>query len=163
MTMSLQIASLCRKEVNALNIVTMLVEAGADLNAMDDLFEYTALHLAVIKNRPKLVKLMLRMGCNVNPYPCQLSPLFVAAGNKCSEILLDHGAHVLHVFAVYCPLQDAIDHDDVEAVRRYVSSPIFDTRHRYRPSDPYTILHTVVKCQKEIRKYSDFTIVECVT
>src|SRR6218665_1004358 len=88
MTMSLQMASLCQKEANALNIVTMLADAGADLNAHDDFFQYTALHLAVIKNRPKLVKLMLHMGCDVNPYYCRLSPLFVAARNKCSQILL---------------------------------------------------------------------------
>src|SRR6218665_3929323 len=151
--MCLQIASLCRKEANALNIVRMLLEAGADLNATDDLFHYTALHIAVIKNRPKLVKLLLHMGCKVNPFQCRLSPLFVAARNKCSEILLCHGARVLGTDELYCPLQDAIVHDDVEAVRRYVSSPRFRPKHRYWFLDPSTLLHTVVKCHKKIRKY----------
>jgi|SRR6218665_605036 len=150
--MFLQMASLCKREVNALNIVTMLIEAGADLEATDDVFQYTALHLAVIKNRPKLVELMLCMGCNVNPLQCRLSPLFVAARNKCSKILLDHGANVLSKWEPYCPLQDAIEHDDVEAVRRYVSSPTFRPRHWYKV-DEQRILHTVVTCSKEIRKY----------
>jgi len=151
--MCLQIASLCQKEVHALNIVTMLVEAGADLDATDDIFHYTALHLAVIKNRPKLVELLLCMGCDVEPEQCRLSPLCVAARNKCSEILLGHGASVLEIEERYCPLQDAIGHDDVEAVQRYVSSPTFNPGHQYRTFEPYTILHTVVKCHKEIRKY----------
>src|SRR6218665_2033886 len=146
MTMSLQIASLCQKEANALNIVRMLAEAGADLDATDDLFHYTALHLAVIKNRPKLVKLLLRLGCNVEPLKCLLSPLFVAARNKCSEILLGHGASVLKTNELYCPMQDAIVHDDVEAVQRYVSSPTFRPDHDYWIFYSSTLLHTVVDC-----------------
>ena len=151
--MCLQIASLCQKKANALNIVRMLVEAGANLDATDDLFHYTALHLAVIKNRPKLVKLLLRLGCNVEPVKCLLSPLFVAARYKCSEILLGHGASVLRKYELYCPMQDAIAHDDVEAVRRYVSSPTFGPDHYYWICDPSTLLHSVVKCLKKIRKY----------
>ena len=151
--MSLQMASLCQKEANALNIVTMLADAGADLNAHDDFFQYTALHLAAIKNRPKLVKLMLHMGCDVNPYYCRLSPLFVAARNKCSQILLDHGAYVQKMEERYCPLQDAIVHDDVEAVRRYACSPTFDPGHQYMIFEKYTMLHILLDCQKKIRKY----------
>lgn len=70
-------------EAGFLEITQMLVECGAEINALNNV-KYTALHLAASKGRSKIVKLLLEHGANVSLHTeagLNGTALHFAAGN----------------------------------------------------------------------------------
>lgn len=83
---------------NFLEIVTMLLDAGADVDAIDHSQSCTALEAAVRWGAPEMVKLLVTRGAEINLQVLEnLTPLQVAAGRgneKIVSVLLDAGAKV---------------------------------------------------------------------
>ncbi len=80
-----------------LNIVNVLVKAGAEVNAVDRLKSLTPLHYAAFHNYPKIMLFLLSRGALTDVKDSDGNrPLHFAAANGCRstvEILLNHQAH----------------------------------------------------------------------
>ena len=79
-------------------IVRLLLDAGADINAVSALTEATALAFAAIKGRPSAVRLLLERGADANaPSGSGATPLTHAASEgqtECLRLLISHHADV---------------------------------------------------------------------
>lgn len=80
-----------------LNIVNVLIKAGADVNATDRLKSLSPLHYAAFNNFPKIMLFLLSRGALIDVQDTEGNrPLHFAAANGCRstvEILLNHRAH----------------------------------------------------------------------
>jgi len=75
-----------------INLVKLLIEAGADLEASDG-WGKRPLHLAVYYNRVDIVEYLIEMGATVNIYDNDYnSPLDYATSKEMKELLEQHGA-----------------------------------------------------------------------
>lgn len=78
----------------------VLLRYGADLNFEDPVSYYTPLHIAVLRNRPSMVKMLVQRGADVDRRDRihQSSPLDLASEEQerlaCMHTLLDMGANV---------------------------------------------------------------------
>ncbi|XP_078442158.1 protein kinase KEG [Wolffia australiana] len=83
-------------EIEARELVQLLLKAGADPTAQDELHYRTPLHTAAMVNDAELVKLLLDSGVDVNIANLQnTTPLHVAlnrGSNSCVRLLLSAGA-----------------------------------------------------------------------
>ena len=70
-----------------LKTVQLLIERGADLDAMD-VTQSTPLHLALVNENFDIVKLLIQHGADVNvPYHKELTPLHLAAVSGSSDVI----------------------------------------------------------------------------
>lgn len=80
-----------------LNIVNILIKAGAEVNSIDRLKSLTPLHYAAFHNFPKIMLFLLSRGALTDVKDSDGNrPLHFAAANGCRstvEILLNHQAH----------------------------------------------------------------------
>lgn len=103
-------------------IVRLLLDAGADINAVSALTEATALAFAAIKGRPSVVRVLLERGAAVDmPSGSGATPLTHAASEgqtECLRLLLAHHADVnAATRRGMTPLMFAAHRGDEEAVR----------------------------------------------
>lgn len=81
-----------------LDLVNILINAGAQVNHTDRLKGYTALHYAAMHNHPKIILFLLSRRADPNMQDSEGNcPLHFCAGNGCVEtvkILLEHRADV---------------------------------------------------------------------
>ncbi|XP_013411085.1 ankyrin repeat domain-containing protein 17 [Lingula anatina] len=110
---------------NYLSIVKLLIERGADVNAIDH-GGYTPLHHAACnKNRSEVIKMLKDSGANINAYDGQLRSTPLALAIRCGrhdniKALIEAGCNVndgIEGFYSVTPLLLAINHNDAESVR----------------------------------------------
>jgi ankyrin repeat protein len=80
------------------NVVAVLIEAGADVNAKDD-SRITPLHWAAFYGRVTIAEMLLKAGADINAtgFRHNNTPLQVAAAHghaEVAEILISHGANL---------------------------------------------------------------------
>nr|CAB3493927.1 unnamed protein product [Digitaria exilis] len=89
-----------------LPVVRYVLDHGADLHQegrLEGLNGFTALHIAALKGRCAIAKLLLSMGAYVDGKSCHVTPTHIAVGeghDSTLKILLDHNADVLFLAAV---------------------------------------------------------------
>ncbi|KAJ3114523.1 hypothetical protein HDU96_001985 [Phlyctochytrium bullatum] len=93
----------------AAEIVTLLLDAGADPNALDSTSVLPALHEAAISGCPSAVRLCLAAGADPNARAKSLTPLHKACSMlrlHAAKVLLDHGSDI----AARGPTQSTVLH-----------------------------------------------------
>jgi ankyrin repeat protein len=85
----------------AVDVMTALLDAGADVDARDARHEWTAMQHAIHTQRVDAVRLLLDRGAdpNAKTHPEALTPLLMAAGDRdpaIVKLLLAHGADPRH-------------------------------------------------------------------
>lgn len=87
-------------ELGLTRAAAVLLQSGANLNFEDPVTYYTALHIAVLRNQPDMVELLVRHGADINRRDRihESSPLDLASEEPerlpCLQRLLDLGADV---------------------------------------------------------------------
>nr|XP_033816859.1 ankyrin repeat and SOCS box protein 6 [Geotrypetes seraphini] len=87
-------------ELGLLHVAEILLQYGADLSFEDPVTYYTALHIAVLRNQPDMVALLVQHGADVNRRDRihESSPLDLASEEPerlpCLQRLLDLGADI---------------------------------------------------------------------
>ncbi|MBV98969.1 Ankyrin repeat and SOCS box protein 6, partial [Eschrichtius robustus] len=87
-------------ELGLMRAADVLLRNGANLNFEDPVTYYTALHIAVLRNQPDMVELLVRHGADINRRDRihESSPLDLASEEPerlpCLQRLLDLGADV---------------------------------------------------------------------
>ena len=77
--------------------VKLLLEAGADVNAVGSIRKRTPLHVAAEEGKTEIVKLLLGYNVNIDPLDEErLTPFMLAANAEIAKLLLDNGANIHH-------------------------------------------------------------------
>lgn len=77
------------------DIAKLLLDSGADVDAVDGHAKYTALHFAILTDKKEMVRLLLDRSADVNAAPTGESPLHLAAregSREVVELLVKRGA-----------------------------------------------------------------------
>ena len=86
-----------RTESTTAGTVSMLIQHGADPDAPDVYDGITPLHMAVMRNRPRIAQVLIEAGCDVNAEDCRgRTPLMLAAFKRSTELqimLMNAGAN----------------------------------------------------------------------
>ncbi len=78
-------------DCNRVEIVTLLIDAGADVNKREEQYGRTPLYLAIYDRNLDIVKLLVAAGADVNQYVNNAwsphTPLYIASKRNCPEIV----------------------------------------------------------------------------
>ena len=116
----LHLTAFCGSAVGDIGIAKLLVNAGADVNAVEPKYGETPLHYAVrVAESPDLVRLLLVSGAKIDAqsYPGQDTALQFSVARRnhtITEILLDAGASATIVNSVgFVPQQQAPEDESI--------------------------------------------------
>jgi ankyrin repeat protein len=138
--------ALYRRKSQTLKLVTALIHAGVDVNAVSNTYLETAFHFATVCSIPAVVTLLLDHGSNINAVNVYgVSPLNCAVrrpvSNSTRQILLDRGASTGYIrMKGITVLHDAAFTGNAETYRFLQRARISDINIERKAEDGQTAL-----------------------